>query len=261
MSFDTVEKKILRPPAAHNVARLLDPSCEIKTTRNIAKFAIGIPSFNYNPALKVCQDRVALGIDEATALKAVRDAGAPAGRAQNASLVRAFYAFDSLRGYSKLRVLDSYDGQFRISRNIIVPTKPTFTVLEAGKQVPVVLCGWKDFALSNEQLRAWITMLESGLFSFADYRTSPWEVILFPETTSANGNLRTPRVIRKGDVSLFTEPQMRELAAMYARAQQAAMPIARQLWEERELKRSSRVAPVEVSDGPAPALRDLFAQD
>lgn len=261
MEFNRIERKIERPPAAHNVAGLLDPSCEIKTTNNIARFAVSIPAFNYISGMTVCKDRVALGIDLETGLKAVENAGAPAGREQNASLVRAFFEYDKDRGYSKLRVVDSYEGQFRISRKIWVPTIPTFTVLEHGKQVPVVACGWKKFSLRRDQIRAWLTMLDSGLFSYADYRKSPWEVLLLPECEDGGG--REAVCIRPGEYELFSESDMRELAAMYARAQIAAMPIAREIWERREVKRRER----DRSEAPStkseidPTIRDLFARD
>lgn len=240
MTFSKVEAKINRPPAAHNVARLLDPSSETKTTDNIARFSLGIPTFNYVGATKMIKDKVALGLDLATALKAVSESGSPAGRIQNQKLVRAFYAYDKTRKYSDRKVLDSYNGQFRISRKVMVPTSPTFTIFEHGHQVPVVMCGWKDMPLRPDQIRAWLSMLESGLFSFADYRNSPWEVLLFLEETTENGKIRQPRVIRRGEYNLFTEAELRELAAMYARAQKAAMPIARELWEKREEKRKEQ---------------------
>lgn len=262
MSFDKIERKIVRPPAAHNVARLLDTTCELKTTQNIAKFALGIPTFNYIPAQKMCVDRVSMSLSLPTALLAVAKAGAPAGREQNASLVRAFFEHDDRRGFSNLRVLKNYDGYFRISREILVPTAPTFTVLENGKQVPVVLCGWKDFQLMRDQIRVWLTMLDSGLFSFADYRNSPWEVLLFPEAKVDEGYQRQPICIKPGDYPLFSESDMRELASMYARAQQAAMPIARELWEARESRRRESALAQETvphPELPANAIRDLFA--
>jgi hypothetical protein len=259
MSFERIERKIERPPSAHNVAGLLDPSCELKTTNNIAKFAVSIPSFNYVSGITVCKDRVALGIDLKTGLNAVATSGSPAGREQNASLVRAFFDYDSLRGYSKLRVIDGYDGQFKISRKISVPTVSTFTVLEHGKQVPVVVCGWKKFPLRRDQIRAWVTMLDSGLFSYADYRNSPWEILLLPESEGGCG--RSPLLIHRGEYELFSESDMRELAAMYARAQIAAMPIAREIWERRELKRRERESaePYSPISEIAPAISDLFA--
>ena len=57
MKFEQVERKVKNPPAAQNVARLLDPQSEIKTTENIAKFAVSIPAFNYLPGQTVIRDR------------------------------------------------------------------------------------------------------------------------------------------------------------------------------------------------------------
>lgn len=263
MTFEKVEKKLFRPPAAHNVARLLDPSSEIRTTNNIAKFAVGIPSFNYLPATKVCSDRVALGIDLKTGVNAVNQSGSPAGREQNEKLVRAFFEHDEKRGFSKLKVIESYKGQYRISRETSVPTAPTFTVLENGKQVPIVLCGWKSVDLSREQIRAWLTMLESGLFSYSDYRSSPWEVLLFPEIGDGLDATRRATIIRPGDYQFFSEADMRELATMYARAQHAAIPIARELWQKREDRRREKEREISA-DLNAPRIDpypDLFARE
>jgi len=261
MSFESVEKKIMRPPAAHNFARLIDPSCEMKTTQKIAEFSVGIPPFNYIPAISMCKDRVKLKIDRKNALYAVRSNGAPKGREQNASLVNAFFDYDETRGYSDLRVLDDYEGQYRISREIFVPTRPTFTILENGKQVPVIICGWQKINLTREQMRIWITILDSGLFSYADYRNSPWEIITFPEINNIE-KFRSPMVIRSGDYSLLSEREMRELSGMYSRAQQAAMPIARELWERRQERRREKEKqnphPANSHDAPGPWQDDLF---
>lgn len=246
MKFEQVEKKVVNPPAAHNVARLLDPDSEVRTTENIAKFAVSIPAFNYLTGQTAIRDRVSMGLNLETAVKTVRNAGSPAGRAQNEALVRAFFAYDDIRRYSDARVLDSYKGQFKISREIAVPTHPTFTLLEKSKQVPIVICGWKKFPLRREQIRAWLSMLESGLFSFADYSASPWEVVVFAEEERAIGAIRQPKVIRPGDYQLFSASDLRDLAAMYSRAQKAAMPLARDLWEKREQARKQRQNESEV---------------
>lgn len=240
MKFEQVERKVINPPAAQNVARLLDPQSEIKTTENIAKFAVSIPAFNYLPGQAVIRDRVALGLDLSTAVATVQRVGAPAGRTHNEAFVRAFYQYDEMRRYTAGRILDSYKGQFKISREIAVPTHPTFTLLENAKQVPVVVCGWKSFGLEPDQIRAWLSMLESGLFSFADYSASPWEVVILAERDTGVGPIRKPTVIKAGDYQLFSAADLRELAAMYARAQKAAMPLARALWEKREEARKER---------------------
>ena len=88
-----------------------------------------------------------------------------------------------------------------------------------------------------------MTMLESGLFSFGDYRHSPAEVVLFPESDAPGHEpkVRHPMVIERGKIDLFSESDMREIAAMFARAQAAAMPIAEAKWQERQ----ERKAPVD----------------
>lgn len=245
MTFDRIKRKILTPPGAQNLVRLIELDDEVKTISKIADFALAIPPFNYVPAVKMCKDRVALNLSLSTALAAVAKAGAPEGRQYNADLVEAFYRYEEVRRYSDGLVVENYNGQYRISREILVPTNPTFTVVENGKQVPVILCGWKDFSLTRSQLRMWMTMLESGLFSFGDYRHSPAEVILFPECDAdeQGGKVRLPQVIRRGEIELFNESDMREIAAMYARAQTAAMPIAEAKWLEREKRKSPPVPP------------------
>ena len=266
MKFEQVEKKVINPPAAHNVARLLEPDSETKTVENIANFALSIPAFNYLPAQAVIRDRVALGIDLDTGVKTVRQAGAPSGREHNETLVRAFFIHDDSRKYSDARVVSSYVGQFKISRDISVPTSATFTILENGKQVPVVLCGWKSFGLRREQIRAWLSMLDSGLFSFADYADSPWEVLIMAEQDQPDGLIRMPRTISRGEYKLFSASELRDLAMMYAAAQKAAMPLARELWEKREQARSERnERNREVTEAPKDesslVQHDMFASE
>jgi hypothetical protein len=108
-------------------------------------------------------------------------------------------------------------------------------------------------------------MLDSGLFSFADYRTSPWEVVLFPEHDTPDGLVRCPRVIRSGEYNLLSERDLRELAAMYARAQKEAMPLAREIWEKREKVRIERsiidhASRQDMTDRPDHFQPDLFAK-
>lgn len=261
MTFEQVEKKIQTPPAAHNVARLLEPSSELKTTQNIARFAVSIPSFNYLTAEAMIKDRVSLKLELETAITASRTKGAPAGRLHNEALVKAFYAYDDVRRYSEGRVVDPYNGSFRISRSIVVPTRPTFVILEHGKQVPVVVCGWKNFSLEREQIRVWVSMLASGLFSFADYQDSPWEIALFPEQETSGGSVRLPKIIKPGDYAPLRPSDLAELSAMYARAQKAAMPLARDMWDKRERARKEKEAPRDEVPVPfeGPVYGDLFA--
>lgn len=258
MSFRSVERKVKTPPAAQNWAGLNAIGNEVKTTSLIANFATSIPSFNYMPGLGACVHKVGLGLDLKTAIRSVERSGAPAGREQNASLVRAFYELDEQRGYSACRVIDSYRGSFRISRDVSVPVAPTFTIIENGVQVPVILCGWKSFTLDTAQRSLWMTVLESGLFSFGDYRKSPAEVVLFPEVDTPEGRKRTPLIIKRGTVPLLTESELREQAALYVRAQAAALPLAEAIWMKKEQARTEKEAPAQNPRDDTTDQDDLF---
>lgn len=258
MKFDYIKRKVDNPPAAQNFARLNVPGDVPKTASLIVSFALGIPAFNYVTGTTACRDKVALQLSLETALKAVRARGAPAGREHNAEFVEAFFAYDERRGYSKNPFIDSYEGRYLISRDVHVPTKPTFTIFESGKHVPIILCGWKGFGLSRDQIRLWMTLLESGLFSYADYRSSPAEVVLFPQNEIAPGlSARSPLVIHRGDYDLFTEHRMREIAVEYVEAQELALPIVAEKWMERERRRQEKErGEKRPDDRPQPRLFD-----
>lgn len=236
--FDQIKRKVMRPPSAQNWTRLNAFGDLEKTTLLIAKFAVGFPSFNYIPAVGACKDKVELELDLDTAVKSMRRSGAPAGRASNESLVRAFYSYDSERRYGSQGFAESFeDGAFRVSRDIRVPTKPTFTILNSGLLCPVLVCGWQDFPFDLTHTRLFMTVLELGLFSFADYRRSPAEVALFPMDGQGDDRRRLPKILKRGDYELLSERQLREQSELYIHAQAAALPIAEDVWRKREDKR------------------------
>ncbi len=235
--FAAIAKRISNPPGAQNFARLNVMGDEAETTNLIARFATSVIPFNYNSGLKQCQTHVQLGLTVDTAVAAVLQCGAPMGRSENAALVRAFFDYDAERAYSKSLCVDSYLGDYRISRDVRVPTKPTFTILEGGRLVPVTVCGWKSLPLNVEQIRFWLTMMEDGLYSHSDYRTSPAEILLFIEHLTEYGKVRRPFLIKRGDYELLSPALMREQADLFTRAQAAALPIAEARWNEQQERR------------------------
>lgn len=253
-SFDQVKRKVMRPPSAQNWTRLNAFGDLEKTTKLIADFAVGIPPFNYQTGIGACKHKVELGLDIDTAVKSVRHHGAPAGRKSNESLVRAFFAYDELHNYGADGYAESFeDGAFRVSREVRVPTKPSFTIRRSGLLMPVLVCGWQDFPFDLTHTRLFMTVLEMGLFSFADYRRSPAEVLLFPMRVDGKERCRQPLVIRRGDYELLPEKILREQSELYLKAQASALPIAENTWREREDKRQ-REQP--TSSGPV-----LFSRD
>lgn len=242
LTLETVLRKVANPPAPQNWVRLIAPGDLLHTAKNIASFALGVPEFNYQVGAKMCHDRVRNKLELATALKACARFGAPAGREQNANFVKAFYAFDERRKYSEAKYFESYNGFFPISRSVKIPTKPAFTVIEDRQQVPVVLCGWKSVPLDYGQRKIVSTVYESGLFSYGPYRHSPGEIVFFPEFETDDGIVRVPEVWRRGEFGLMSPAEIRDLLEFYAQAQEEAIPIIRERWDEKEKRRREKDA-------------------
>lgn len=261
-TLESVLKKVGSPPAPQNWVRLIVPDDEFATANRIANLALGIPAFNYVVGAKMCHDRVQHKLELQTALKATSQFGPPAGRVENTAFVEAFYAHDDHRRYSDGRYLDSYSGFFPISREVKIPTKPTFTVLEDRKQVAVVLCGWKSVPLDLTQRKIVSTVYESGLFSYGAYRQAPCEIVFFPEFDTVEGIQRLPEVWRRGQYGLMPAAELRDLLEFYSQAQEMALPIIREKWAKKQEKaRQDELIRRDVGlDGPRPLnlQQDLF---
>lgn len=258
LTLERVLAKVANPPAPQNWVRLIVPGDLVHTSKKIASFALGVPEFNYVVGTKMCHDLVRNQLELDTAIKACERYGAPAGREQNADFVRAFYAYNERRKYSDGRYFDSYNGFFPIARETKMPTKPAFTVIENKKQVPVVLCGWKSVPLDFGQRRIVSTVYESGLFSYGPYRHSPGEIVFFPECETEEGLQRFPEVWRRGEFGLLTVGEIKDLLEFYALAHEAAIPLIRDKWAEKE-RRGRERGEEDQPDGGRPSLQiDLF---
>lgn len=239
-TLEGVLKKVKNPPAPQNWVRLISPNDIPHTAKNIANFAFSIPAFNYSVGSKMCHDRVKLGLVLPTALRACAQFGAPAGREQNANFVKAFYKHDEGRRYSDGRYFDSYEGFFPISRDVKIPTKATFTIIEDRRQVPVVLCGWKSIPLDTTQRRIVATLYESGLFSYGQYRHSPSEIVFFPEFETELGPERLVEVWQRFDYASLSNAEIRDLLELYALAQEEAIPIIHDKWSDKQRRERQR---------------------
>jgi hypothetical protein len=103
-----------------------------------------------------------------------------------------------------------------------------------------------------------MTLLESGLFSYGDYNKSPAEVLIFTDKRLGKEVAREPLVIRRGDFVVFSEKEMRQIAAEFVAAQELAVPIARERWKERESRRSPEADASKEGPRPSTDQADFF---
>lgn len=100
-----------------------------------------------------------------------------------------------------------------------------------------------------------MTVLETGLFSYADYRRSPGRMVLFPINSEDE---RAPLVVTRGDYEMLSASELRDQSALYIEAQ-TALPIAEQLWHEREAKRERSKPTADIDILPLLRDPDLFS--
>ena len=247
--------KLDRPPAAPNWVRFNSQSVH-KMARAITNFAFAMPPFTFQPGLKCAQDRIELGLDLETAIKAVRNSGSPAGREHNEDFVRAFFAYDKVRNYSGCKSFDGFQESFSVSREIRIPCKPTSVILEHGRLVPIFVCGWSSVPLDMFQRRLLMTIYEDAIFSLTDFQESPAEVLFFPKDEQDSERGRVPEVWRRGDYDLLSNAELSEQIDMFMRArEQARVLIAKR---EEDTRNKSGEDQIGERPGPDPAQGSLF---
>lgn len=217
-------QKLDRPPAGPNFVRFIfdDPH---RTAKAILSFAKGRPKFTYQPAYAGIKDAIEWNISHVTARSIALRSGAISGRDSNASLVDAFFDYDKVRHYQRSNPILFEKGYFRVSRDIVVPIAPLSIIREAGKFVPIFLCGWTSLPLTIFQRRLLMTLYEDAFLSLTDFQTSPVEVLFFPKIETDDGICRQPEIWRRGDYELLSDAALSEAIEnfMIARAEARAV--------------------------------------
>ncbi|MGH6808389.1 MAG: hypothetical protein ACREEJ_16350, partial [Ensifer adhaerens] len=154
-----LEKKLERPPYAHNWVRNIGPDLD-STVKKLVHFALGFPTKTYGAAGNIIRDRIVSSLDRDTAIKAAMTTGRVNSRGIVADYVRAFYDYDTIRQYSGKPTYDEMVEPFRVGKGLVVPVRPLVNIVEAGKLIPIFTVGWATFPLNNFQRRLLATMFE-----------------------------------------------------------------------------------------------------
>jgi hypothetical protein len=216
--------KIDRPPYAHNWVRYNFPDF-LKTVEALVRFIVSFPQITYAAGMPIIRDRIALGLDRETALKAATNKGHRKSRPYVCEFVEAFYDYDLVRNYSGLPSYDQYVAPFMINREIVIPVKPLIVISEEGVLKPIFVVGWATMPLTNFQRRLLATLLEDAVFSLTDFQKSPGEFVSFPRTEGTNSGKRSPLVWGRGDYDLLSPVEMKAQTELYLQALAQAKSI------------------------------------
>ena len=216
--------KVERPPYAHNWVRYNHPTVP-ETTKALVSFIMGAPQITYVAGMPIIRDRIVLGLDRATALRAAATKGHKKSQPYVSKFVEAFLDYDEVRQYSGLPAYDQYVAPYQINRDIRIPVKPLVVISEGGVLKPIFVVGWATMPLTLFQRQLLMTVLEDAVFSLTDFQNSPGEFLSFPHLKGSNSAQRTPLIWKRGDYGLLSATRMKEQAETYLEALASAKAI------------------------------------
>jgi hypothetical protein len=245
--LEDILRKLKHPPSVPNWARYIHDT-QSKTTLAVAKFALGFPKSALFQVYRILGDMVSLGTPEKDALHGVSLIKDPLVRKLGREIVIAFAAYNQEEKLEGTQVFDELLGYFRVSRDVIVPVKPTFVILERDRPTPVFFIGWTTSPFTRLQKRLLTTAIDDAILSFGDFSGSHARVICAPRISKVH------RVIRSWSTADYPRLDHHELASQlgfYSQALVDAVPLI-----EEELARRAATAAKKAAKEDAAAKRE-----
>ena len=219
-------RKLERPPQPHNFVRNIFNDTD-KTARSLVRLALNFPTVTYLTGTKVAKDCIDLGLDDVTALNAVRTKGAATSRSHNEEFLRAFLRAKEELRLSGHRTFDQLILPYRVSSSIKIPVKPLTTILDGGKFRTVSIAGWASVPFDDFRWRLLFSIYEDAVFSLEDFRDAKGEFYGFPRRSKDDRASRYPLLAQRGDFELFTSAELREIMDAYLVGLEKAKKILR----------------------------------
>jgi hypothetical protein len=242
--LEDILKKLKQPPSVPNWARYIHET-QPKTTNAIAKFALGFPKSALFQVYRIIGDMVSLGTPEKDALIAVSLIKDPLVSRLGREIVIAFSAYNREERFEGTQVFDGLVGSFRVSRDVIVPVKPTFVILENDRPTPVFFIGWTTSPFTRIQKRLLTTAIDDAILSFGDFAGSHARIICAPRISKIH------RIIRSWSTADYPRLDDMELAGQLGFYSQALVDAVPLIVEELD-RRAALAAKKAAREDPAP---------
>ena len=230
--------KLDRPPAAHNWT-MCNHQTLARTTNAILNLALGFPAISYQWAQRTIQIMLADGRTREDALKMLKTICPHNQIDHNLSLLLAFLEYNDDRQFQGIRIFDEFSGNFLAGPDVKVPVRPTAILRENGILKPLFVIGWAHNRLSYFQRRLLSTIYEDAIFSLTDFRSSPGEVLIFPE--DGYGVRRTERWERHTYQQL-AKSELAEQVQRFVQGRDNARILIPQRLQEQEARKAAKQA-------------------
>ncbi|PWG02621.1 hypothetical protein [Sphingosinicella humi] len=253
--LEEILQKLKQPPSVPNWTRYIHDT-QAKTTTAVAKFALGFPKSALFQVYRIIGDMVSFGITEEEALKAVALIKNPLVSKLGREIVLAFSAYNKEESLEGIQVFQELVGYFRVSRDVVVPVKPTFVILEHGRPTPVFVIGWTTNPFTRLQKRLLTTAIDDAILSFGDFAGSHAKIICAPRISKVH------RVICSWSTADYPRLDSVELAQQlefYSQALVEAVPLITEELNRRAAlaaRKSAQESVGPISDPTKPAEQD-----
>lgn len=256
-NLDAIIKKLRQPPSVPNWARYNHPSVS-KTARAIVSFALGFPSHALFEVYPVIGDMITFGTSESDALKGISKIKNPKVRQLGREIVQAFAAFNRQANLEGIRIFEDFCGHFRVARDILVPVKPTFIIIENDRPTPVFFIGWTSMPFSDRQKRLLTTAIDDAVLSVGDFKGSSARILCAPRPKGS----KSERIIRHWtteDHPRFSNDELAEQLRFYSEALELAAPqIKGELDRRAAMKSASERTRGQSQPGTSDGQGDFF---
>ncbi len=252
---ESIMAKLKRPPSVPNWARYNHPSAP-ETKKAIVGFALGMPTHSLAEIYPIIGDMITFGTSEEDALKGIGRIKAPRVRQLGREIIRAFAAFNLEHKLDGIRIFEDFCGHFRVARDIMVPVRPTFIILEDGRPTPVFFIGWASLPLTDRQKRLLTTAIEDAVLSFGDFRGARARIICSPRPKGSKSE-RHIRHWTTTDYPRFSADELSEQLDRYTTALENAAPDIKREIDRRESLKCANATNQEAGSSTSPSEADF----
>lgn len=229
MSADPIAK-LKKPPFVHNFVRQIGES-ESATIKKAVDFALAKITKTYLPSNKIILDILRFGIAKEVAVKAALLSRPINSRKMNADFVSEFHDFVCQNGIINSPSFLDDISPYRAAHDVVVPVKPSAIIAKPDGLTPLFAFGWASIPFSDFQFRLMMTIIEDAVFTLDDYRESNGIFVAFPKVKNPGGEyVRTKLEWKRGDYSLMSRNELRDIFEYYKSALVKAEEIVRESW-------------------------------
>jgi hypothetical protein len=183
--LEQLTQKAKHPPSIANWVRVNDRSRRA-TAEKLKSLLLGAPKISLSAILDVISAMATDQISLETAKTAVAMLPTQMLRKLGLELVIAFDNYRQKHPIDGIAVFHDFGIAYPIGRGVVIPIRPTFTMRENGKPVPVFVVPWATNPLSDYQQALLTSIVADAILTLEEFQGSHAKFIMLPRIPKCN---------------------------------------------------------------------------